>query len=182
MLDFVIMKQPKVLRNKVGKAINFSRLLGSKTEGNSNLISLLVNVYSANTYDTQVAITEKLDNFKTKRDADIHPSSLSPSSLSNLKGEMRAARKMLHRHVKKGDRLSVQETAILDVLSLGSIFSSKGSKFCKFSSKGNSALKPFENRCPRCFLHKYNYTSKVYSLYSSNLEFHRLCEYSYVEP
>ena len=111
MLDFVIMKQPKVLRNKVGKAINFSRLLGSKTEDNSNLMSLLVNVYSANTYDTQVAITEKWDNFKTKRDADVHP-----SPLSNLEADVRSARKMLHRHVIKGDRLSVQETAILDVL------------------------------------------------------------------
>jgi hypothetical protein len=111
MLHFVVQKQPKVLRNRAGKAINFSQLLFSETEDNSNLTLLLANVYSAHTAEEGLKITREWDAFKTKRDIDIHP-----SSLTNLEADVKASRNMLHRHARMGDPLSRQEIAILDVL------------------------------------------------------------------
>ena len=111
MLHFVVQKQPKVLRKRAGKAIKFSQPLISETEDNSNLTFLLANVCDVHSAEEGLKIARERDEFKTKRDIDIHP-----SSLTNLEADVKACRNMLHRHARMGDPLSRQEIAILNVL------------------------------------------------------------------
>jgi hypothetical protein len=106
MIHCVVKIQPKVFRSK---DLNFSQLVVSGKD--SNLTSLLANVHGADTTEERLQITRHWDLIKTKRDFDIHP-----CSLTNLESEMKASRKMLHRHGLKGDAHSHQETANLDVL------------------------------------------------------------------